>query len=61
MRIFIGEEIGTIRYYSPFEKVDHEKYPQITTAIVKEFDHDAYEKLEKRHKEAGNYKLYKKS
>ncbi len=54
----IGEEIGTIRYYSPFEKVGHEKYPQITTAIIKEFDHEAYEKLEKRHKEQEfiNYK-----
>jgi CHASE2 domain-containing sensor protein len=46
----IGEDIGTIRQFSPFEKVNHEKYPQIATAIVKEYDHKAYEKLEKRHK-----------
>ena len=46
----IGEDIGTIRYYSPFEKVNHEKYPQISTAIVKEFDTQAYEKLVKRGK-----------
>jgi CHASE2 domain-containing sensor protein len=54
----IGEDIGTIRYYSPFEKVGHENYPQITTAIIKEYDHEAYEKLEKRHKEQEfiNYK-----
>ena len=54
----IGEEIGTIRYYSPFEEVGEEKYPQITTAIVKEYDSNAYKKLEKRHKpvETINYK-----
>ena len=54
----IGEEIGTIRYYSPFETVEGQKYPQITTAIVKEYDEKAYEKLEKRHKavETINYK-----
>lgn len=46
----IGEDVGTIRQFSPFEKVSHEKYPQIATAIVKEYDHKAYEKLEKRHK-----------
>ena len=46
----IGEEIGTIRYYSPFEEVNHQKYPQITTAIVKEFDAFAYQELIKRHK-----------
>jgi CHASE2 domain-containing sensor protein len=47
----IGEDIGTIRYYSPFEKVNGEKYPQITTAIIKEYDSVAYNKLEKRHKD----------
>lgn len=53
----IGEEIGTIRYYSPFEEVDHKKYPQITSAIVKEFDNTAYEKLVKRgkHEDVINY------
>jgi CHASE2 domain-containing sensor protein len=54
----IGEEIGTIRFYSPFEKVNGNKYPHITSAIVKEYDKEAYEKLEKRHKavETINYK-----
>jgi CHASE2 domain-containing sensor protein len=47
----IGEEIGTIRYYAPFETIDGKKYPQITSAIIKEYDEKAYEKLEKRHKE----------
>ena len=53
----IGEDIGTIRLFSPFEEVNHEKYPQIATAIVKEFDPKAYEKLVKRHseKEVINY------
>ena len=54
----VGEEIGTIRYYSPFERVHGQKYPQITTAIVKEYDEKAYENLVKRHKEVEtiNYK-----
>lgn len=47
----VGEDIGTIRSYAPFEEVDGKKYPQITSEIVKEYDHTAYEKLEKRHKE----------
>lgn len=47
----IGEEIGTIRNYSPFEIVKGEKYPQITTAIIKEYDTVAYNKLVKRKKE----------
>jgi len=53
----IGEDIGTIRYYSPFEEVDHKKYPQISSAIVKEFDSLAYEKLVKRgkHEDGINY------
>lgn len=54
----IGEDIGTIRYYSPFEKVNGVKYPQITTALIKVYDSVAYNKLEKRHKdvETINYK-----
>ncbi|HLF45045.1 MAG TPA: CHASE2 domain-containing protein [Chitinophagaceae bacterium] len=47
----IGEEVGTIRNYSPFEMVNGEKYPQITTAIIREFDSVAYQKLVKRGKE----------
>jgi CHASE2 domain-containing sensor protein len=46
----LGEEIGTIRGYAPFEEVDGKKYPQITSAIVREFDQSAYEKLVKRNK-----------
>ncbi|HEX6846268.1 MAG TPA: CHASE2 domain-containing protein [Chitinophagaceae bacterium] len=46
----IGEEIGTIRFYSPFEKLNGQKYPQITTAIVKEYNPEAYEKLVKKDK-----------
>jgi CHASE2 domain-containing sensor protein len=54
---FAAEEIGTVRYYFPFETVNHRKYPHFTTAIVKEFDSNAYHKLEKRHKpyESINY------
>ena len=52
-----AEEIGTVRYYVPFETVNHNKYPHFTTAIVREFDSNAYHKLEKRHKpyESINY------
>jgi len=54
----IGEDIGTIRFYSPFEMVHGKKYPQITTAIIKEFDTVAYKHLVKRNKpvETINYK-----
>lgn len=48
---FPAEEIGTIRVYAPFEKVNQKKYPHFTTAIVKEFDPAAYQKLVKRGKE----------
>ena len=44
----IGEEIGTIRLYSPFEKIEHEEYPSFTSAIVKLYDEKAYKRLEKR-------------
>ena len=47
----IGEEVGTIREYSPFEIVNHDKYPHITTAIVKEYDSLAYTAVVKRNKE----------
>lgn len=45
----IGEEGGTIRSYSPFEKIEHEEYPSFTSAIIREYDEEAYKKLEKRH------------
>ena len=47
----IGEEGGTIRSYSPFEKIEHEEYPSFTSAIIKEYNEEAYKKLEKRHHE----------
>jgi CHASE2 domain-containing sensor protein len=47
----IGEEIGTIRMYSPFEKIEHEEYPSFTSAIIKLFDEKAYKRLEKRNNE----------
>ena len=46
----IGEDIGTIRHYVPFEEVSGKKYPHITSAIVREYDKSVYEKLENRHK-----------
>jgi len=47
----IGEEIGTIRMYSPFEKIEHEEYPSFTSAIIKLYDEKAYKRLEKRNNE----------
>lgn len=49
--ILLGEGIGTIRLYNPFETILGQKYPHITTAIVKEFDSIKYEKIIKRNKE----------
>jgi len=47
----IGEEIGTIRMYSPFEKIEHEEYPSFSSAIMKLYDEKVYERLEKRNNE----------
>jgi CHASE2 domain-containing sensor protein len=47
----IGEDVGTIRYYNPFDDIDGKRYPQITSAIVKEYNDSVYKKLENRHKE----------
>lgn len=47
----IGEEIGTIRMYSPFEKIEHEEYPSFSSAIMKFYDEKAYTRLEKRNNE----------
>ncbi len=49
--ILLGEGIGTIRLYNPFETILGQKYPHITTAIVKEFDSIKYEIIIKRNKE----------
>jgi CHASE2 domain-containing sensor protein len=47
---FIGDDPGTIRYFSPFETEKGIKYPFFATALVKAFDSSAYNKLAKRHK-----------
>jgi CHASE2 domain-containing sensor protein len=47
----VAEDVGTIRYYAPFEEIDGKRYPQITSAIVKEYNDTAYHRLEKRHKQ----------
>jgi CHASE2 domain-containing sensor protein len=47
----IGYEVGTIRFYAPFEKVGHKKYPHFSTAIANVYDSTARLKLEKRHKQ----------
>ncbi len=48
---FIGEDGGTIRNFSPFEKVDGKFYPSFATAIVARADSTAYQKLKHRKKE----------
>ena len=48
---FVSEAIGTRRFYSPFEIVDHQKVPSFTSAIVKLYDSAKYKKLVERHKE----------
>lgn len=45
-----AEEIATVRTYAPFEKVNEHKVDHISSAIVKEYNPGAYNKLEKRHK-----------
>ncbi|HEY5773056.1 MAG TPA: CHASE2 domain-containing protein [Chitinophagaceae bacterium] len=45
-----ADTIGTVRVYSPFDKVDDQIIPHFTTAVVREYDSVAYHKLEKRHK-----------
>ena len=45
-----SDTIGTVRVYSPFDKVDDQIIPHFTTAVVREYDSGAYHKLEKRHK-----------
>jgi CHASE2 domain-containing sensor protein len=48
---FPAEEIGTVRVFAPFEKIGGKKYPHFTSAIVKEFDNKAYQKMVRRGKE----------
>jgi CHASE2 domain-containing sensor protein len=45
----IGEEIGTIRLFSPFEKANDKNVPFFSSALVEQYDSNAFHKLEKRH------------
>jgi len=49
----IGEERGTIREFSPFEEDEHHHTTHLSfaTALVKGYNKEAFEKLEKRHSE----------
>jgi CHASE2 domain-containing sensor protein len=47
----IGEEKGTIREFSPFEEFEEHPYPSFATAIINQYDKNAYHRLVKRHKE----------
>lgn len=48
---FIGEDNGTIRYFSPQEKHDERHYLSFDAALLKTADPDRFQKLLKRHKE----------
>ena len=48
---FVTENIGTRRFYSPFEMIENKKVPAFTSAIVEKFDSAAYHKLASRHKQ----------
>ena len=45
-----ADTVGTVRIYSPFDKIDHHTYPHFTTAVVQQYSDSAYKKLEERHK-----------
>jgi CHASE2 domain-containing sensor protein len=45
---FVTETVGTRRLYSPFEVVDGKRFPSFTSALVGEFNKEAFQKLEKR-------------
>jgi CHASE2 domain-containing sensor protein len=45
-----ADTIGTVRIYSPFDKIDHHTYPHFTTAVVQQYSDSGYKKLEERHK-----------
>jgi CHASE2 domain-containing sensor protein len=47
----VSKDIQTIRLFLTREKIDHKYYYSFASAIIKEFDSLAYEKLEKRHHE----------
>lgn len=46
-----AEEIGTVRIYAPFEKINNSSYPHFTSAITKLYNPEVFTKLQKRHKE----------
>jgi hypothetical protein len=48
---FVTENIGTRRFYSPFEMIENKKVPAFTSAIVEKFDAATYHKLASRHKQ----------
>ena len=48
---FAAEEIGTVRYFAPFEKGNQVQYEHFAVAIVHLYNKTAYDKLVKRHKE----------
>jgi CHASE2 domain-containing sensor protein len=48
---FIGEDQGTIRYYSPNEKIKNQSYLSFTAALLKQADPSAYQKLQSRKRE----------
>lgn len=47
----IGEDGGTIRNFSPFEKIEGKTFNSFTAAIVSKVDNTAFEKLRQRKKE----------
>ena len=49
---FFQDSLSTFRYYNSFEKgPDGEEIPALSTAVVKAYNPEAYERLEKRHHE----------
>lgn len=45
---FIGEDGGTIRTFSPFEKIKNKQLTSFPVALVKSYDNKAFLKLQKR-------------
>ena len=44
-----GEEKGTIRHFSPYEKIDDSVHYSFSAMLVKEYSLQAFKKLKKRH------------
>jgi CHASE2 domain-containing sensor protein len=47
---FVAENVGVIRNFQPFIKVEGKTYSSFTSAIVKEYNAELYQKLESRNK-----------